>query len=298
MSTSPLPMRSSKRERAARLVHQGASSRVWNEMELSRRFPSIRFTDAALRAAINAVNRLSADPGKGKFNALQIDRGDESWRLDSVEEFFSLLPSADAGYFNYEAPLKEEHWRCILDCHLHPRSTTIEVNAKEAHQIHSVMNVFQEAVGSAINLAPPEVHTAPTPPRVFIGHGHSHLWNELKDHLQDKHGFKVVAFETGVRAGHQIRDILEGMLGESSIAFLVLTGEDETADGKIRARQNVVHETGLFQGRLGFSRAIVLLEAGVEELSNLHGIQHISFAKGNIKECFGDVLAVLKREFE
>jgi len=55
---------------------------------------------------------------------------------------------------------------------------------------------------------------------------------------------------------------------------------------------------GLFQGRLGFSRAIVLLEDGVEEFSNLHGIQHISFSKGNIKECFGDVLAVIRREFE
>jgi predicted nucleotide-binding protein len=86
------------------------------------------------------------------------------------------------------------------------------------------------------------------------------------------------------------------MLKASSVALLVMTGEDETNEGKLRARENVVHETGLFQGRLGFSRAVVLLEQGTEEFSNIHGIEQIRFAKGNIKEAFGDVLAFLERE--
>jgi predicted nucleotide-binding protein len=66
--------------------------------------------------------------------------------------------------------------------------------------------------------------------------------------------------------------------------------------GKLHARQNVVHETGLFQGRLGFGSAVVLLEQGTEAFSNIDGVQQIRFAKGNIREAFGDVLAVLKRE--
>ena len=76
-----------------------------------------------------------------------------------------------------------------------------------------------------------------------------------------------------------------------------MTGEDTMEDGTVRARQNVIHETGLFQGRLGFTKAIVLKEAGTEEFSNLHGVNQIRYSKGNIKETFGDVLAVLKREF-
>jgi predicted nucleotide-binding protein len=55
------------------------------------------------------------------------------------------------------------------------------------------------------------------------------------------------------------------MLNTSSIAFLVFTGEDEAGDGGVRARQNVVHEAGLFQGKLGFSKALMLLEEGTEE---------------------------------
>jgi hypothetical protein len=48
---------------------------------------------------------------------------------------------------------------------------------------------------------------------------------------------------------------------------------------------------------LGFTKAIVLLEEGTEEFSNLHGVQQIRYGKENIKETFGEVLATLKREF-
>ena len=87
------------------------------------------------------------------------------------------------------------------------------------------------------------------------------------------------------------------MLNKSVFAILVMTAEDETIEGKWYGRQNVVHEAGLFQGHLGFNRAIILLEEGTEEFSNLYGIQQIRFSKGNIKETFGDVLATLTREF-
>ena len=69
------------------------------------------------------------------------------------------------------------------------------------------------------------------------------------------------------------------------------------SEGNRRARQNVVHEAGLFQGRLGFAKAIILLEEGTEEFSNIHGLQQIRYSRGNIKETFGEVLATIRREF-
>lgn len=86
------------------------------------------------------------------------------------------------------------------------------------------------------------------------------------------------------------------MLDEAAIAFLIMTGEDEQPDGKIRARMNVIHEAGLFQGRLGFKRAIILLEEGCEEFTNVQGLGQIRFPKGNIKAIFEDVRRVLERE--
>jgi predicted nucleotide-binding protein len=88
------------------------------------------------------------------------------------------------------------------------------------------------------------------------------------------------------------------MLHRSTLALLVLTAEDEHKDGTKHARENVIHELGLFQGKLGFSRAIILLEDGASEFSNIHGIHQIRFSSKNIREAFGDVLATLKRDFE
>lgn len=106
----------------------------------------------------------------------------------------------------------------------------------------------------------------------------------------------VVAYETGSRSGHSIRDILDDMLAEATFAVLVMTAEDEQADGTFRARQNVVHEVGLFQGRLGFPRAIVVRQEGVEMLSNLDGIQYVPFT-AHIRETYGEVLSAIRREF-
>lgn len=53
---------------------------------------------------------------------------------------------------------------------------------------------------------------------------------------------------------------------------------------------------GLFQGRLGFERAIILLEEGCEEFSNILGLTQIRFPKGNIKAQFEEVRRILERE--
>jgi predicted nucleotide-binding protein len=131
---------------------------------------------------------------------------------------------------------------------------------------------------------------------VFIGHGRSLVWRELKDFLEDRLGLSVDEFNRVPVAGIATATRLSEMLDAAAFAFLVLTAEDEQTGGKVRARENVVHEVGLFQGRLGFSRAIVLLEDGCEEFSNIHGLGQIRFPRGNIAAKFEDIRAVLERE--
>ena len=80
------------------------------------------------------------------------------------------------------------------------------------------------------------------------------------------------------------------------MAFVVMTGEDEQPDGSFQPRMNAVHEVGLFQGRLGFSRAIVLLEEGCTEFSNIEGLGQLRFPKGKIDAVFEQVREVLERE--
>jgi predicted nucleotide-binding protein len=59
---------------------------------------------------------------------------------------------------------------------------------------------------------------------------------------------------------------------------------------------NVIHEVGLFQGRLGIERAIVLLEDGCAEFSNIHGLGQIRFPTGNITSVFEEIRCTLERE--
>lgn len=131
---------------------------------------------------------------------------------------------------------------------------------------------------------------------VFIGHGQSLIWRELKDFIEDRLGLVADEFNRVPVAGMTNISRLADMLDAGAIAFLVMTGEDEQRDGKLHARMNVVHEAGLFQGRLGFGRAIIVLEEGCEEFSNIHGLGQIRFPKGNIKAAFEEVRLVLERE--
>jgi len=132
--------------------------------------------------------------------------------------------------------------------------------------------------------------------KVFIGHGQSRVWKDLKDFIEDRLHLPWDEFNRIPVAGVSTMARLSQMLDDSAIAFLIMTGEDEQADNKIHARMNVVHEVGLFQGRLGFEKAIVLLEDGCEEFSNINGLGQVRFPKGNITAAFEEIRRVLERE--
>jgi predicted nucleotide-binding protein len=130
----------------------------------------------------------------------------------------------------------------------------------------------------------------------FIGHGRSLVWRELKDFLQERLGLAVSEFNSVSPAGVATVNRLQEMLDTAAFAFLIMTGEDEQPDGQVQARQNVIHEVGLFQGRLGFGKAIILLEEGCADFSNIHGLGYLPFQKGRVSSCFEEVRKVLERE--
>jgi predicted nucleotide-binding protein len=132
--------------------------------------------------------------------------------------------------------------------------------------------------------------------KIFIGHGHSRIWIDLKELLRERLELNPDDFERISAAGLATKERLIQMLDQAAFAFLVLTGEDEQTDGELQARMNVIHEAGLFQGRLGFEKAIILLEDGCKDFSNIHGLVHIPFPKDNIKASFEDIRKVLERE--
>ena len=132
--------------------------------------------------------------------------------------------------------------------------------------------------------------------RVFIGHGRSAVWKDLRDFLERRLNLQVEEFNSDQAAGKTVTGRIDEMLDRCTFAFLVMTGEDEHADATLHARENVVHETGRAQQKLGSKRAIVLLEEGCTPFSNLQGIVYIAFPRGKIRASFEDIREVLERE--
>lgn len=131
---------------------------------------------------------------------------------------------------------------------------------------------------------------------VFIGHGRSPLWRELKDFVEDRLQLPADEFNRVPVAGITNQTRLAEMLDAAAIAFIIMTAEDQIVDGDLQARMNVVHEVGLFQGRLGFTRAIIVLEEGCAEFSNISGLGQIRFPAKNISACFEEIRRVAERE--
>ncbi len=129
---------------------------------------------------------------------------------------------------------------------------------------------------------------------IFIGHGRSNVWLQLEKFLKERLKQTVDEFNRVPTGGISNTERISEMLDNAVFAFLVLTAEDEQVDGKMQARMNVIHETGLFQGRLGFKKAIILLENGCDEFSNIEGLGQIRFPKDDLTAKSEEIRRVLE----
>lgn len=264
-------------------------------MDLRVTFP-VRFDVRTLK---DGVSELMAATGATKVSYwnMEVTRGTETWGHSDVYEFYEDFSKPYDSFSIAINVAVEDAPEVLSSMSIEGQGLSLPTAVKVYNSTRPVISQTMQIFRDAAPFMPP-VTPAPVQPRIFIGHGGSSgQWRLLADHLRDHHGYDVMTYETGARAGHTIRDVLEELMLDRDFALLVMTGEDELADGSMRARQNVVHEAGLFQGRLGFRRAIVVLEEGVDNFSNLDGIQYVPFKTENIREAFGDVVATLRREF-
>ena len=280
------------------------SAAVYGVADLNKRrfFPDLAFKESAIRSASDRfVECVHCGHSKCQNGVTYIGgAGNVQWDWDSVEEFFAFYRTIDFSnsfYVGYGMDVYCTVQKMKLELSLigSSRGTTVTVRGSSISDIEAVHSAFE--IASSEDRVLLDNEDLAVRPVIFIGHGRSQLWRDLKDHLQDMQGYQVEAYEMGARAGHAIRDILDSMLSKSSFALLVMTAEDEMVDGTYQPRMNVVHELGLFQGSLGWLRTIMLLEDGAEDFSNMAGIEQIRFSGGNIKEVYGDVVATLRREF-
>lgn len=271
-----------------------------------KRYDYTLFPLALIEQAYEVWKGLLPDSAKEKRETrltLKVENYHESWTYDTTAEFsVAYKPEASnihfgspSYYYPFEFDISYFNVTNIKDQKI--VKTAVSINLPTVADIEQVFRLFEEA-HEKYRLPTTDIkESIQEKVAVYIGHGRNPQWRDLKDHLQDKHCFRVIAYETGARAGYTIAEILEQMSQEASIAFLVHTAENLDINKDLHARENVIHEAGLFQGKLGFKRGIILLEEGCSEYSNLAGVQQLRYSSGNIKEVFGDVISIIYREF-
>lgn len=124
---------------------------------------------------------------------------------------------------------------------------------------------------------------------IFLTHGHSSLWRELDSFLRDDLGLKTVELERVAYEGRSTLVKLEDTAKKCGYAIIVMTGDDAVGETELRARENVVYETGYFHRAYGLGRVVVLFEKGTSLPSNLDGHGRVQFTKGHFKESFPDL---------
>lgn len=261
-------------------------------MEKLERFKDTLFSVGALREAIDVFGELT----KCEFRTdnLAIYREYEDWNYDTLEDFFL---DYERGFNRVFITIffGNKH-KIIYSVSTLSYMSEVTIESPKRDDIDKVTSVFKKHMPMC-NIY--ELQKKLRKPTIFIGHGRSVLWRDIKDHLHDKHMFEIQAYETDDRSSGYIFENVENMIKKASFAILILTNEDEMVNGIFRSRQNVIHELGFSQAKLGRKNTLVVIEENVDWPSNIQGIDYFYFSKGNIREVFGDIVSALeKRTFD
>ena len=116
---------------------------------------------------------------------------------------------------------------------------------------------------------------------IFVVHGQDDATKEAVSRFIEKLGLKAIVLHEQPNAG---RTIIEKFEAYSNVGFAVVlltpddvgAARDKAAEGKPRARQNVIFELGYFIGKLGRHRVCALYKEGVEIPSDFSGVLYTS----------------------
>ena len=173
------------------------------------------------------------------------------------------------------------------------RTTEITADAMRlgAHYfLDKTSTIFEEKLMTMIDEA-----VATKRRRVFLSHGHNELLLlRLKNFVATSLKLDSVVLKELPSRGLTVVEKLERASEKCSFAVILLTRDDEQHDGTLRARQNVVHELGFFQGKYGRQNVVLLAERGVELFTNISGILRVEFDPQHFDSCFEE----LRREMQ
>lgn len=107
---------------------------------------------------------------------------------------------------------------------------------------------------------------------VFIIHGHDESFKKEVFEFVKEIGLNPIVLHEVEDYGRTIIEKLENEVRTAQFAISLWSPDDEMADGKFRARQNVIYETGIFCTALTRKGVRILVKGDVEIPSDLDGV--------------------------
>jgi predicted nucleotide-binding protein len=132
------------------------------------------------------------------------------------------------------------------------------------------------------------------PRRIFISHGTSTEWYKVQAYIERDIQIPTLELAQEANFGRTILQKLSEESNKCSYAVIIMTGDDESSDGKPKARENVMHEIGFFQGKFGLQNVCLLYEEGTTIPSNIHGLVYIPFPKNYAEATYGALTREIK----
>jgi hypothetical protein len=135
------------------------------------------------------------------FNQMTLSHASEVWTYDSFEEFLAEISDKNTIELNLRVPGEDDNlWLNTFGSAADGFnfSSSISITSPNRETILRIRNLATAEGDRLFIPVPPKPvkpveAIAPVKPKVFIGHGHSAAWRDLKDHLQDKHQIEAIA---------------------------------------------------------------------------------------------------------
>jgi predicted nucleotide-binding protein len=211
--------------------------------------------------------------------------------VHSVEHYFKQAGALLSSLKTLNPPLFGDFQDIVIYPEAHLDNEQLYSRAQLQGLVRDIDQIFELRANS--ELAPMSPPMQPLN-RVFITHGRSNDWREVQSYIEKDVGLTTMELAQEPSQGMTIIEKLLDGAARCDSAVIVMTGDDIDEHGNARARENVMHEIGFFQGKYGRAQVILLHEDGVSIPTNLSGVVYIPFPKGSISAGFHVLMRELR----
>ncbi len=271
--------------------------------QLHRDYANVKFGEPTLERALALLDDWlegfirakwpGAPPSKQKRRTplvLSVEHADGStWKLDGRHDFYERYrqPGVASAYIE---DIGADAFRLS---YIEQMGTTVFAKHPDDEQLRAMFAIFDEDRPGAETSVRESVGGVPN---VFISQGGRAAGRALAEGLE-RNGFVVKTYERPGNRRDATRSLLEALVQGRDFAVLLYLDEDEDAHGGRRAREHVLHEVGLFQGRLGLERAVIVRQEGLEPLDRSHAVPEVGFRQ-DPREVLDELVGMISAQTE